>query len=171
MKKFFQSQRHFCNLKVAYFKTFSYICPKNQDNVMKFVRTIPGYNHLWAVKEDGKETDELSMLFRQWSNFNYLLDFFLANMEDLKGFFKIEKVSDAIKDTMEDAEDLERLILDFPYTETTGRFVPSTEPWRQPSARANSRESKKLGKETAPKLASHLCHSHRTKCVSSLAVQ
>lgn len=64
---------------------------------MKFVRTIPGYNHLWAVKEEGKETDELSMLFRQWSNFNYLLDFFFANLEDLKGFFKIEKVSGAIK--------------------------------------------------------------------------
>ena len=73
---------------------------------MKFVRTIPGYNHLWAVKEDGKETDELSMLFRQWSNFNYLLDFFFANIKDLQGFFKIEK-----------AKELERLILDFPNTE------------------------------------------------------
>ena len=92
---------------------------------MKFVRTIPGYNHLWAVKEEGKETDELSMLFRQWSNFNYLLDFFFANLEDLQGFFKIEKVSDAIKDTMEDAQDLERLILDFPYTEhLDGLFHP-----------------------------------------------
>ena len=92
---------------------------------MKFVRTIPGYNHLWAVKEDEKETDELSMLFRQWSNFNYLLDFFFANMEDLQGFFKIEKISDAIKDTMDDAEELERLILDFPYTEQLdGLFHP-----------------------------------------------
>ena len=92
---------------------------------MKFVRVIPGYNHLWAVKEEGKETDELSMLFRQWSNFNYLLDFFFANINDLQGFFKIEKVSDAIKDTMEDAEELERLILDFPYTERLdGLFHP-----------------------------------------------
>ena len=57
------------------------------------------------------------MLFRQWSNFNYLLDFFFANIKDLQGFFKIEKVSDAIKDTMEDAKELERLILDFPNTE------------------------------------------------------
>lgn len=37
---------------------------------MKFVRTIPGYNHLWAVRDEDKETDELSLLFRQWSNFN-----------------------------------------------------------------------------------------------------
>ena len=92
---------------------------------MKFVRTIPGYNHLWAVKDEDNETDELSLLFRQWSNFNYLLDFFFANLDDLQGFFHIEKVSDAIKDTMEDAQELERLILDFPYTEQLdGLFHP-----------------------------------------------
>ena len=92
---------------------------------MKFVRSIPGDNHLWAVKEEGKETDELSLLFRQWSNFNYLLDFFFANLDDLKNFFRIEKVSDAIRDTMEDAQELERLILDFPYTEKLdGLFHP-----------------------------------------------
>lgn len=51
---------------------------------MKFVRTIPSYNHLWAVKDENKETDELSLIFRQWSNFNYLLDFFFANLEDLQ---------------------------------------------------------------------------------------
>lgn len=92
---------------------------------MKFIRVIPNYNHLWAVKEDEKETDELSMLFRQWNNLNYLLDFFLANMDDLRGFFKMEKVSDAVRDTMEDAEELQRLILDFPYTEQLdGLFHP-----------------------------------------------
>ena len=32
---------------------------------MKFVRTIPGYNHLWAVRDEDQETDELSLLFRQ----------------------------------------------------------------------------------------------------------
>ena len=92
---------------------------------MKFVRTIPGYNHLWAVRNEDNETDELSLLFRQWSNFNYLLDFFFANLDDLQGFFHIEKVSDAIKDTMEDAQELERWILDFPYTEQLdGLFHP-----------------------------------------------
>ena len=38
---------------------------------MKFVRTIPGYNHLWAVRDEDQETDELSLLFRQWSNIDY----------------------------------------------------------------------------------------------------
>lgn len=92
---------------------------------MDFVQSIPGYNHLWAVKEEDKETDELSLLFKQWNNANYLLDFFLANMDDLKGFFHIRKISEAINDTMEDAEDLQRLILDFPYTEQLdGLFHP-----------------------------------------------
>lgn len=70
---------------------------------MKFTRIIPGYNHLWAVRDESKEADELSILFRQWSNANYLLDFFLDNLDDLQGYFHVEKISDAIKDTMEDA--------------------------------------------------------------------
>lgn len=58
---------------------------------MKFVRAIPGYNHLWAVRDEAKEVDELTLLFREWSNANYLLDFFLANIDDLQGFFHVEK--------------------------------------------------------------------------------
>lgn len=30
---------------------------------MKFVRAIAGYNHLWAVRDEAKEADELTMLF------------------------------------------------------------------------------------------------------------
>ncbi len=84
---------------------------------MKFARIIPGYDHLWAVRDESQKANELTRLFQKWNNANYLLDFFLANLEDLQGFFHIEKISDAIKDTMEDAEELERLILEFPYTE------------------------------------------------------
>lgn len=95
-----------------------YICLCNKEiYYMKFVRAISGYNHLWAVRDETKEADELTLLFREWSNANYLLDFFLANIDDLQGFFHVEKISDAVKDTMEDARVLERLILDFPYTE------------------------------------------------------
>ena len=83
---------------------------------MKFARIIPGYDHLWAVRDESQKADELTRLFQRWNNANYLLDFFLANLEDLQGFFHIEKISDAIKDTMEDADELERLILEFPYT-------------------------------------------------------
>ena len=84
---------------------------------MKFVRIIDSYDHLWAVKSQGKEDDELTDLFNKWNNVEYLLNFFTENFEDLKGHFHIERISQAISDTMDDAETLEELILDFPYTE------------------------------------------------------
>ncbi len=84
---------------------------------MQFVRIISGYDHLWAVKNPTKEYDELTDLFEKWNNADYLLDFFLSNMDDLKDFFHIEHVSDAIQDTFDDADALEELIMEFPYTE------------------------------------------------------
>ena len=84
---------------------------------MKFVRIIPKYNHLWAVKAPDEEVDELTLLFRKWNNAEYLLDFFMENFEDLRSFFKIERLDQAIEDTFEDAGALEKLILEFPYTE------------------------------------------------------
>ncbi len=84
---------------------------------MEFVRIIPDHDHLWAVKNPDKENDELTDLFEKWNNAEYLLNFFISNMEDLKGFFHIERVSEAIQDTFDDADALEELILDFPYTE------------------------------------------------------
>ena len=84
---------------------------------MKFARIIPKYNHLWAVKAPDEEVDELTLLFRKWNNAEYLLDFFMENFEDLRSFFKIERLDQAIEDTFEDAGALEELILEFPYTE------------------------------------------------------
>ena len=84
---------------------------------MKFARIIPQYNHLWAVKSSEEEADELTLLFRKWNNAEYLLDFFMENFDDLKNFFKIERLDQAVEDTFEDAEALEELILEFPYTE------------------------------------------------------
>ncbi len=84
---------------------------------MKFVRIIENYDHLWAAKSQSKEYDELTELFNKWNNIEYLLNFFTENFEDLKEYFHIERISQAISDTMDDAEALEELILDFPYTE------------------------------------------------------
>lgn len=84
---------------------------------MKFVRIIDGYDHLWAVKEEGKDADALTLLFRDWTNGEYLFDFFTENFEDLKSSFHIERIDQAISDTFEDAEALQELVLDFPYTE------------------------------------------------------
>lgn len=84
---------------------------------MEFVRVIKGYNHLWAVKNPDKELDELTSLFEQWNDANYLFKFFRDNIDDLKSYFKVERVSQAIQDTFEDSDALEELILTFPYTE------------------------------------------------------
>ena len=84
---------------------------------MKFVRIIDGYDHLWAVKDLDKDDDELTILFRNWTNGEYLLDFFMENFADLKDFFHIERLDQAVNDTFEDAESLQELVLDFPYTE------------------------------------------------------
>ncbi len=84
---------------------------------MKFVRIIPKYNHLWAVQSPDEEVDELTLLFRKWHNAEYLLNFFMENFEDLKGFFKIERLDQAVEHTLEDADALEEQVLDFPYTE------------------------------------------------------
>ena len=43
--------------------------------------------------------------------------FFLDNFEDLKNHFRVERIDQAINDTFEDAEALQELVLDFPYTE------------------------------------------------------
>ena len=84
---------------------------------MEFVRIIEGYDHLWAVKHPHKEYDELTLLFQQWNDASFLLDFFMENLDDLKSYFHIERISTAIEDTFEDAKTLEELILEFPYTE------------------------------------------------------
>lgn len=84
---------------------------------MEFVRIIDGCDHLWSVKTEGNEVDELTLLFRNWTNGEYLLNFFMENFEDLKGFFHIERLDVAVQDTFEDAEALQELVLDFPYTE------------------------------------------------------
>ncbi len=84
---------------------------------MRFVRIIDGYDHLWAVKAPEKDADELTLLFRNWTNGDYLLDFFIEHFDDLKSNFHIERIDEAINDTFEDADALQELILDFPYTE------------------------------------------------------
>lgn len=84
---------------------------------MEFIRILKDYDHLWAVKQPDKETDELTDLFNRWNNAEYLLNFFMRNYEDLKSYFHIERISDAIADTFDDADALEEMILEFPYTE------------------------------------------------------
>lgn len=84
---------------------------------MVFERIIKGKDHLWSVRDITKPMNELALLFHSWNDIGYLMDFFMDNLNDLRGYFHIERISDAIEDTLDDAEQLERLILEIPYTE------------------------------------------------------
>ena len=84
---------------------------------MKFERIIEGKDHLWAVHDMSKPKNELALLFDTWNDMEYLMLFFIDNFNDLREMFHIERISDAIEDTLDDAEQLERLILDIPFTD------------------------------------------------------
>lgn len=84
---------------------------------MRFERIIEGKDHLWAVRDMAKPKNELALLFDTWNDMEYLMQFFIDNFSDLKDRFHIERISDAIEDTLNDAEQLERLILDIPFTD------------------------------------------------------
>lgn len=84
---------------------------------MKFERVINGKDHLWAVRDLAKPKNELAMLFDTWNDMQYLMQFFIDNFNDLKDHFHIERIREAIEDTLDDAEELERLILDIPFTD------------------------------------------------------
>lgn len=89
---------------------------------MEFVRIIQNSNHLWAVKNPERDADELTLLFRNWNNGEYLLDFFTENFDDLKTYFHIERIDQAINDTFDDADALQELILEIPYTRHLDRI-------------------------------------------------
>ncbi|MBR1519810.1 MAG: hypothetical protein IJ635_01055 [Bacteroidaceae bacterium] len=92
---------------------------------MVFERLIQGKDHLWAVRDMAKPKNELALLFDSWNDIEHLMEFFLENKDDLQEYFHIERISEAIGDTIEDAEQLQRLILDIPYTENLDElFTP-----------------------------------------------
>ncbi len=84
---------------------------------MRFEQIIEGKDHLWAVRDMAKAKNELALLFDTWNDMEYLMQFFMDNFCDLKEIFHIERISDAIEDTLNDAEQLERMILDIPFTD------------------------------------------------------
>lgn len=78
---------------------------------MKFDKILDN-NTLWAVRYDGAEDNALHELFAQWSNPEWLVDFFMANMSDLESYFKITDINQAIYDTIDDNHRMQCLILD-----------------------------------------------------------
>lgn len=78
---------------------------------MNFDRILDN-NTLWAVRYDGDEDNSLSIVLNQWSDAEWLVDFFLTNIEDLEAYFKITDINKAIYDTFEDGLKMQCLILD-----------------------------------------------------------
>lgn len=78
---------------------------------MKFDKILEN-NTLWAVRYDDAKDNSLQTLFDQWSNPEWLVEFFLANMFDLTSYFKITDINQAIYDTIDDNMRMQCLILD-----------------------------------------------------------
>ncbi|MGM9699884.1 MAG: hypothetical protein ACI3YX_00475 [Prevotella sp.] len=69
-------------------------------------------NTLWAVRYDGAKDNALYTLFEQWSDPQWLVAFFLANISDLTAYFKITDINQVIYDTIDDSHRMQCLILD-----------------------------------------------------------
>lgn len=69
------------------------------------------HDHLWAVRWDGEDDNEVNRLFEQWHDVSYLRGFFKKNSEVIYGYFRTN-IKSAIEDTIEDAEYLETQLLD-----------------------------------------------------------
>ena len=78
---------------------------------MRFERILEN-GRLWAVLYDGDCVNILEQLFTQWNDYQWLRDFFTKHADDLASFFHITNIDRAVFDTVDDANDLECLIMD-----------------------------------------------------------
>ena len=93
------------------FKSFFLPLQRKNRRIMTFDKILDN-NTLWAVRYDGALDNALQTLFSQWSDPEWLVDFFLANMGDLESYFKITDINQAIYDTIDDNQRIQCLILD-----------------------------------------------------------
>lgn len=78
---------------------------------MKFDDVL-GDGRLWAVRYDGMKDNILFCTFHDWVDIDWLEQFFTEHIADLRRYFRITEVNDAIIDTITDATRLQALILD-----------------------------------------------------------
>ena len=74
---------------------------------------ITGNGYLWAVKYDGEPDNELHRVFSEWNDPLWLDTFFTKHFQDLNNYFKVTSIEQAIGDTIEDADKLQAVFLDF----------------------------------------------------------
>lgn len=78
---------------------------------MKFERLIKN-GRLWAVMYDGDNVNILEKVFTLWNDYQWLREFFSNNVADLTLYFNVTDIDKAVFDTVDDANELECLILD-----------------------------------------------------------
>ena len=94
---------------------------------------------LWAVRFNKDNQNALQKVLSQWSDAEWLADFFTQNLDDLISYFRITNIEDAIYQTMEDRDELACIIMDISPDANLDRFFRPLE---------NNRSSEMiLGKE------------------------
>ena len=78
---------------------------------MRFERILEN-GRLWAVMYDEDNVNILDKVFVQWNDYEWLRTFFIKHIEDLSSYFHITDIDRAVFDTVDDANELECLILD-----------------------------------------------------------
>lgn len=78
---------------------------------MQFERLLEN-GRLWAVVYDEENVNVLEKVFSQWNDYLWLREFFTEHAKDLASYFHITDIDRAVFDTVDDANDLECLIMD-----------------------------------------------------------
>jgi hypothetical protein len=99
------------NCQLLYIKEFITFASKLFNFIMQFDKILEN-NTLWAVRYDDADDNALYQLFSQWSDPEWLVEFFIENMSDLEAYFKITDINEAIYDTIDDSMSMQCLILD-----------------------------------------------------------
>ena len=76
---------------------------------------------LYAVRYAGDTDNILDILFDQWSDVVWLRSFFREHSSDLKFYFAIEDINEAIQDTLDDNEILQRTVLSLDFDNDLNR--------------------------------------------------
>jgi hypothetical protein len=110
------------NLWVVFYKIFFYLCGKIIKQ-MTFDKITEDGN-LYAVRYDGDSDNILEILFDRWSDVLWLRSFFREHFSDLKRYFEIENINEAIQDTLDDNEILQMTILNLDIDDLNRAFRP-----------------------------------------------
>ena len=106
---------------------------------------VLGNERLWAVVYDGETENVLSQVFSEWVDLDLLYSFFEENGTDLKTFFRITDISQAVFETVNDAMAFKAVLLDIGSDACLDRLFRPLENYRM-SEMVLSREKAKGAK-------------------------